>query len=55
MFSRFEKDCGVLVRWDAGDKLMKYTLCGYCEYGYRLFIAECGKVYRFPIPLTEIY
>lgn len=30
-------------------------ICGYCEYGYRLFITECGKVYRFPIPLSEIY
>ena len=20
-------------------------LCGYCEYGYRLFMTDCGKVY----------
>ena len=25
-------------------------LCGYCEYGYRLFMTDCGKVYRLPIP-----
>lgn len=29
---------------------MKWQVCGYCEYGYRLFMSECGKVYRFPIP-----
>lgn len=30
-------------------------LCGYCEYGYRLFMTDCGKVYRLPIPTTEVF
>ena len=25
-------------------------VCGYCEYGYRLFIGDNGTVYRLPIP-----
>ena len=29
-------------------------LCGYCEYGYRLFMDDFGKVFRFPIPTTDV-
>lgn len=29
---------------------MNWKLCGYCEFGYRLFMTETGVVKRFPIP-----
>lgn len=32
----------------------KWEMCGYCEYGYRLFIYN-NTVKRLPLPLTEIY
>lgn len=25
-------------------------LCGYCEYGYRLFMTETGSIVKLPIP-----
>ena len=35
--------------------MSKWELCGYCEFGYRLFMTETGIVKSFPIPLAEVY